>query len=44
MMAEIISKLSGETLDKFKVNVESSLCETNETFKKCTKNLNKKWW
>ena len=44
MMTEIMSKLSGETLDKFKINVESSLCETNETFKKCTKNLYKNWW
>lgn len=44
IMNEIMSKLNGETLDKFKINVESSLCQTNESFKKCTKDLHKNWW
>ena len=44
IMTEIMSKLKGETLDKFKMNVESSLCETNESFNQCSKDFNKKWW
>ena len=44
IMTEIMSKLNGETLDKFKINVESSLCQTNESFKVCTKDLHKSWW
>ena len=44
IMKEIMSKLNGETLDKFKMNVEASMCETNQTFANCTKELDKSWW
>lgn len=44
IMEEIMSKLNGEALDKFKINAETSLCETNVSFGQCSKDLHKSWW